>query len=174
MLCPFYRWDDEGLARSCGQRVVESGLETIRVPILGAVPCALSWKAQSSPPARMWCWAPPWPEHTNTTPLVRLIGNLPNIHPGIFSWKNPHSVPIVSQNVKLLIHFCPSLEIHWVSDGNEIENWEMLSILKYTFYYIMHCILLLRFFCHYVILERIGFFLHVWSPRPSLQGACST
>lgn len=37
----------------------------------------------------------------------------------------------------------------------------MLSALKYTIYYVMSCVLLMRFFCHYVILERVGFFLYM-------------
>lgn len=117
-------------------------------------PCGSpAWKAQSSPRAGMWFLAP------HGTKCIR---NPPNIHPGTFSYENPHSALIVSQNLKLLIYFFSPLEINWVPDGNEIKNWEMLSTLKYTIYYAMNCILLLRFFCHYVILERVGFFVHVF------------
>lgn len=109
------------------------------------------------------------------TQLFHSAGNLPNIHPGTFSSKNLGSVLIVSQSFNKLFS---STEINWVPDGNEMENREMLSSLKYTIYYVMSCVLLMRFFCH-VILERVGFFLHMvllppTPPTPVLQGACST
>lgn len=132
-----------------------------------------AWKAQSSPRAGTWCPTPCWKKCISRAWLLHPVRSPPNIHPGTFSYKNPHSALIVSQNFKLLIYFFSPLEINWVPDGNEIKNWEMLSTLKYTIYYAMNCILLLRVFCHYVILERVGFFVHVFFP-PVPQGACST
>lgn len=44
----------------------------------------------------------------------------------------------------------------------------MLSTLKYTIYYAMDCVLLLKFFCHYVILEKVAFFFTTCVFFPSL------
>ena len=68
--------------------------------------------------------------------------------------------------------FYTLLEINLAPDGDERGNLRMLSTFKCSIYYAMDCIWFLRFFCHYVILERVGSSLHIFSPL--LQGACST
>lgn len=101
-------------------------------------PCgSLAWKAQSSPRPGMWCLTPHWKKWISRARLFHPVRNPSSIHPGTFSYKNPHSALIVSQNFKLLIYF-------FFSTRNKLSSWwEWNKELRNVKYFKIHYLL-----CH--------------------------
>lgn len=119
-------------------------------------------------------WALCCPECISREQLFHSVRNPPSSHSGIVSYKNSHSVLIVSQNFQLLIHF-------FFSTRNKLSSWwEWNKELRNVKYFKTHYLLCHElYFVTEILLSLCDFgegcvLFTCVPPSPILQGACST